>query len=205
VDIFSTASVVRQRLNCRSSLPVGTYSCTRKRPQVSRDGQTASGGVQVERWPIFFCIANSAAPAPGKRKARRSVRIHGTNTDDNLNRTLLGSLVDSYDFKENGMVKKTISIKVQDAHHHLVSYYSLDDANKLATPRDDCLLKNFCVPEALLHQAPFKNHLDDDGTWTEKLGAYPSSCPGSYPQYYTQGLPYSIPQYQVPKQQDPTA
>jgi len=113
--------------------------------------------------------------------------------------------VDSYDFKENGLVKKTISIKVQDAHHHLVSYYSLDDANNLTTPRDDSLLKDLCIREALLHQLPFKNHLDDDGTWTEKLGAYPSSCPGSYPQYYPQGLPYLMPQYQVPPQQAPTA
>jgi len=157
----------------------------------------------------FFLYRQLSSPlAPEKRNAtRRSARIHRTNTDDNPNRPLVGSLVDSYDFKENGLVKRTISIKVQDAHHHLVSYYSLDDVNNLTTPRDDSLLKDLCIREALLHQPPFKDHLDDDGTWREKkkLGAYPSSCPGSsYPQYYPRGLPYLMPQYQVPPQQAPT-
>jgi len=147
----------------------------------------------------------SSRLALGKRNARRRARIHMTNTDENPNRPLVGSLVDSYDFKENGLLKKTISIKVQDAHHHLVSYYSLDDANNLTTPRDDSLLKDLCIREALLHQLSFQNHLDDDGTWTgKKLDAYPSSCPGSYPQYYPRGLPYLMPQYQVPPQQAPT-
>ncbi|KAF9774698.1 hypothetical protein IL306_007267 [Fusarium sp. DS 682] len=42
-------------------------------------------------------------------------------------RALVGSLVDSYDFKEKGLVKKTISITFNGVPHHLVSYYTVED------------------------------------------------------------------------------
>lgn len=44
-----------------------------------------------------------------------------------LERALVGSLVDSYGFKDSGLVKKTMSVTVMGVTHHLVSYYSVDD------------------------------------------------------------------------------
>ncbi|KAK2748109.1 hypothetical protein FQN57_001232 [Myotisia sp. PD_48] len=44
-----------------------------------------------------------------------------------LERALVGSLVDSYGFKDSGLVKKTMSVTVAGVTHHLVSYYSVDD------------------------------------------------------------------------------
>ncbi|CAG8174896.1 unnamed protein product [Penicillium olsonii] len=44
-----------------------------------------------------------------------------------LERALVGSLVDSYGFKDSGLVKKTMSVTVMGITHHLVSYYSVDD------------------------------------------------------------------------------
>lgn len=44
-----------------------------------------------------------------------------------LERALVGSLVDSYGFKDSGLVKKTMSVTVLDVTHHLVSYYSVED------------------------------------------------------------------------------
>ncbi|KAJ5092354.1 hypothetical protein NUU61_007224 [Penicillium alfredii] len=44
-----------------------------------------------------------------------------------VERALVGSLVDSYGFKDSGLVKKTMSVTVTGITHHLVSYYSVDD------------------------------------------------------------------------------
>ncbi|KAJ5109830.1 hypothetical protein N7532_002475 [Penicillium argentinense] len=44
-----------------------------------------------------------------------------------VERALVGSLVDSYGFKDSGLVKKTMSVTVMGVTHHLVSYYSVDD------------------------------------------------------------------------------
>lgn len=62
-----------------------------------------------------------------------------TSLNDERERALLGSLIDSYPFKEGGLIKKTISIKWNNVMHHLVSYYSLEDArnHRLPFPNDD--------------------------------------------------------------------
>jgi len=54
-------------------------------------------------------------------------------------RSLIGSLVDSYGFKEEGLVKKTVSVTVGGVSHHLVSYYTVADVmnNKFGTPTKD--------------------------------------------------------------------
>lgn len=53
--------------------------------------------------------------------------------------SLVGSLIDSYGFKEDGFVKKTISVTVGSVSHHLISYYTVADVmdNKFATPSKD--------------------------------------------------------------------
>jgi hypothetical protein len=43
-------------------------------------------------------------------------------------RMLVGSLVESYNFKARGLVKKTISVKFGEQTYHLVSYYNIRDA-----------------------------------------------------------------------------
>lgn len=56
--------------------------------------------------------------------------------DTEMERQLIGSLVDSYGFKTDGLVKKTMSVTVNGVHHHLVSYYKVEDVmdNKLERP-----------------------------------------------------------------------
>ncbi|EWC45130.1 hypothetical protein DRE_06269 [Drechslerella stenobrocha 248] len=54
-------------------------------------------------------------------------------------RSLVGSLIDSYDFKTNGLVKKTISIQDENNRQfHLISYYIPQDVldNRLTRPTD---------------------------------------------------------------------
>jgi hypothetical protein len=50
-----------------------------------------------------------------------------TRTPTDAERQLIGSLTDSYGFKPNSLVKKTISVTVQDVTHHLISYYDMKD------------------------------------------------------------------------------
>jgi hypothetical protein len=66
---------------------------------------------------------------------------------------LIGSLVDSYGFKHNGLIKKTLSVKYQSVNHHIVSYYNLDDVNagKHKRPRHDTHLNDIAPRDELVN------------------------------------------------------
>jgi hypothetical protein len=78
-----------------------------------------------------------------------------TSEQDRVNRSLIGSLVDSYDFRADGLVKKTMRIFFEGISHHLVSYYKEDDVkhNKLTRPLQDPCLQDISIrPELYLEQ-----------------------------------------------------
>jgi hypothetical protein len=54
------------------------------------------------------------------------------------------SLIDSYEFKGEGLMKKTFSVKYQGTHYHVISYYSLEDVvgGKLKRPFQDPRLEH---------------------------------------------------------------
>ena len=107
--------------------------------------------------------------------------IKEEHPDKDINRGLVGSLVDSYEFKENGLLKKTMTVTVNHVQHHLVSYYSLEDVkHNLRTPREDPLLKDLRPRDSLLNQPKFKfPNLDDagDGTY-EQMDGQQNPYPG---------------------------
>ncbi|KAF9365133.1 hypothetical protein BGX34_011262 [Mortierella sp. NVP85] len=75
--------------------------------------------------------------------------------EKNKERALVGSLTNSYRFKKNGLVKKTMSIVVNGVSQHLISYYSKDDvlAGKLRTPSSVPELASLEIsPEFLMKQ-----------------------------------------------------
>ncbi|KAF3031422.1 hypothetical protein E8E12_001796 [Didymella heteroderae] len=76
-------------------------------------------------------------------------------------RRFCGSLVDSYVFKEGGLMKKTISVIYQGTHHHVISYYSLEDvvSGKLKRPFQDPRLEHIQPRPELL--AGWKASLED--------------------------------------------
>ncbi|KAK4621963.1 Global transcription regulator sge1 [Fulvia fulva] len=81
--------------------------------------------------------------------------IPSSDQDKELERSLIGSLVDSYGFRPDGLVKKTMSISVNGISHHMVSYYKVDDVknNLLPRPLSDPRLQNISVrPELYLKQ-----------------------------------------------------
>ncbi|KAL7789861.1 Gti1/Pac2 family domain-containing protein [Trichoderma ceciliae] len=92
-----------------------------------------------------------------------------SNISKDPERSLVGSLVDSYPFKSHGLVKKTISITFQGVPHHLVSYYNIDDVLKggLITP-SDCSAFNDIQPRAeLVMSQNFRNPLDEVTTYNQ--------------------------------------
>ncbi|KAI8095988.1 Gti1/Pac2 family-domain-containing protein [Thamnidium elegans] len=75
-------------------------------------------------------------------------------------KALLGSLKNSYKFKRNGLIKKSMSLIVDGVQQHIISYYSKEDvlSNRLKTPSNIvelsslevspglCLRQNFRIP-----------------------------------------------------------
>ena len=103
--------------------------------------------------------------------------------DKEADRVLVGSLVDSYEFKDGGLLKKTMTVTVNGIQHHLVSYYSLEDAkHNLIKPKDDSRFAGLQLREELLHQPKFKvQNIDDTGD-------------GAFDQVDSQQVNYAYPQ-----------
>ena len=122
-----------------------------------------------------------------------------------MERSLIGSLVDSYGFKADGLVKKTMSVTVQGVTHHLVSYYSVSDVvnGHLRTPSQTESL-NYVRPRSeLISKQSFRSPLEEtedlEGIREHNLAvqapygyrppqvAHPGYMPISGP-YYAQGM-----------------
>lgn len=67
--------------------------------------------------------SNGSSYSPPQTSGPFGERPHQSEVE----RALVGSLVDSYGFKDSGLVKKTMSVTVMGVTHHLVSYYSVED------------------------------------------------------------------------------
>ncbi|KAI1102585.1 Gti1/Pac2 family-domain-containing protein [Jackrogersella minutella] len=86
-----------------------------------------------------------------------------TNSRNETERALVGSLIDSYQFKPEGLVKKTISVTYQGIQHHMVSYYNIDDVvgAKLTTPSHDPSLRGITPRAPLISSGSFRAPVDD--------------------------------------------
>lgn len=95
-------------------------------------------------------------------QAARSYQNGGDNSND-PDRMFLGSLLDSYPFKEDGLVKKTISFTMNGVTHHIVNYYTLDDAKtgRLSQPSLDQRL-NREVNWDIISQQNFRSPIDNE-------------------------------------------
>lgn len=80
-----------------------------------------------------------------------------------VERSLIGSLVDSYGFKADGLVKKTMSVTVQGVTHHLVSYYSVSDVvnGHLRTPTQTESLNYVRPRPELTSKQSFRSPLEE--------------------------------------------
>ncbi len=78
-------------------------------------------------------------------------------------RSLIGSLVDSYGFKGEGLVKKTVSVTVRGVSHHLVSYYTVADVmnSKFTTPSKDPRFQHITARPDLVTKQNFRTPIDE--------------------------------------------
>lgn len=92
-----------------------------------------------------------------------------------MERQLIGSLVDSYGFKKDGLVKKTMSVTVQGVTHHLVSYYLVNDAmaQNLRTPSQSDSLQYVRPRAELTHKQSFRAPLEDVDDLDGAQAGYP--------------------------------
>ncbi|SPN98315.1 uncharacterized protein DNG_01366 [Cephalotrichum gorgonifer] len=97
-----------------------------------------------------------------------------------MERALVGSLVDSYTFKDKGLIKKTISVSFRGVLHHVVSYYNCDDviSRRLPQPTDTALGQS-CVPrQELIGRQTFRAPIEHDSLYGLSPGL---SMPGMEP------------------------
>jgi len=78
-------------------------------------------------------------------------------------RSLIGSLVDSYGFKDEGLVKKTVSVTVGNVSHHLVSYYNVADvlSGRLSAPSKDPRFAQIQPRSDLISRQNFRTPIDE--------------------------------------------
>ncbi|TQV90236.1 cAMP-independent regulatory protein pac2 [Cordyceps javanica] len=99
------------------------------------------------------------------------------STSEDQERSLIGSLVDSYPFKNDGLVKKTISICFQGVAHHMVSYYNVDDiaSGKFETPTESIMTRTVTPRPELLLSQNFRTPVDGvEYAVAEHTGAVPA-------------------------------
>lgn len=97
-------------------------------------------------------------------------------------RSLIGSLVDSYGFKEEGLVKKTISVTVNGVSHHLVSYYSVNDVmqKKLPNPSQDQRFAHTVPRQELITKQNFRSAIDEVDAMDGAADRHSYSTYGAY-------------------------
>ncbi|KAK4903941.1 Global transcription regulator sge1 [Elasticomyces elasticus] len=128
-----------------------------KKRAIERRRTTAPGGLYLRRDSDESNGADliTHLRPPPSNPAAREVKLSATYQEKDLERSLIGSSVDSYGFQPDGLVKKTMSVSVNGISHHMVSYCKVEDVknNLLPRPLSDPCLQNISVcPELYLKQ-----------------------------------------------------
>ncbi|CAG9993367.1 unnamed protein product [Clonostachys byssicola] len=131
--------------------PPGEKKRALKRPQK----KSSNGGISK---------AQGQSPPDLSSAAFSTTTSHvNVNNLKDPERALIGSLIDSYPFKEGGLIKKTISITYRGVTHHLVSYYSVEDVqeNRLQTPSRDPALRHIIPRHEICSSQNFRAPLEE--------------------------------------------
>ena len=137
------------------------------------DGMTWSPSRIMGNFLVYRELNPNNYPSGEKKVARKRKRSADLSSNDGSvtksvspslteeDRRLVGSLVDSYGFKPDGLVKRTLTLTYKNVNHHIISYYNVNDIKegKLKRPEYDPVLAHI-RPRAELLAIPFKNPLD---------------------------------------------
>ena len=130
-----------------------------KKRAMKKDNKSTNG---VQK-PTNTSRANSVGFSGMNMGGLASQYSDASNNNKDAERALVGSLVDSYQFKPEGLVKKTISVQYKGMQHHLVSYYNIDDVvqKKLRTPLESPEMQHITPRAALISAGNFRAPVDD--------------------------------------------
>ncbi|KAF5375893.1 hypothetical protein D9615_008205 [Tricholomella constricta] len=84
---------------------------------------------------------------------------HLGGVDKQRERTLMGSLTNSYKFKPDGLMKKTFSLTIGGVSQHLISYYKIEDVTngRLRSPSSLPELASLDISPEYLDKTHFRN------------------------------------------------
>ncbi|KAG6895207.1 hypothetical protein C0992_002563 [Termitomyces sp. T32_za158] len=84
---------------------------------------------------------------------------HLAGADKRIERTLMGSLTNSYKFKTDGLMKKTFSLTIGGVSQHLISYYKIEDVQngRLRPPSSLPELASLDISPEYLDKTHFRN------------------------------------------------
>ena len=151
------------------------------------------------------------AVAPSSTEPPKSTRTL-SEEEKETERSLIGSLVDSYGFRPGGLVKKTMSISVHGVSHHMVSYYKVEDVknNSLSRPPSDARLQDIVIRPELFLKQNFRTPVEESDPFaldrqlqmhTPIFHGLPSHPYAVRPDQYFGGLQHQQPQPQPPPPQ----
>lgn len=133
--------------------------------------------------------AHANGSSPGIPEVSANEEANYGMTEEDL-RNFVGSLTDSYCFKAGGLMKKTISIQCKGVQHHIVSYYSIEDAKHRVLPTPSEIYQGLVPRRDLLQNQSFRFPLEQEGS----LWHLPQQAPqflhaGQQTSHYHQGFP----------------
>ncbi|KAL0947952.1 hypothetical protein HGRIS_010581 [Hohenbuehelia grisea] len=95
----------------------------------------------------------------GQSLSRPKSDSGGQGMDRHRERTLVGSLTNSYKFKPDGLMKKTFSLSIGGVAQHLISYYKVEDVEngRLRSPSSLPELASLDISPEYLDKTHFRN------------------------------------------------
>ncbi|PPQ88374.1 hypothetical protein CVT25_002120 [Psilocybe cyanescens] len=95
----------------------------------------------------------------GQSLSRPKTDNTGMSVDKQRERTLMGSLTNSYKFKPDGLMKKTFSVTIGGVAQHLISYYKIEDVEngRLRSPSSLPELASLDISQEYLDKTHFRN------------------------------------------------
>ncbi|CAG8619577.1 12181_t:CDS:2 [Ambispora leptoticha] len=122
----------------------------------SRKDSTSSSSSPSSSSPLS--IERQRSESDSGDNLHHHISAANTSIDKNRERALVGSLTNSYRFKKNGLIKKTMSIVVNGVSQHMISYYNKEDVLRCAlkTPSQDPQLAALEISQEFLSKQNFR-------------------------------------------------
>ncbi|XP_006456472.1 hypothetical protein AGABI2DRAFT_181086 [Agaricus bisporus var. bisporus H97] len=120
--------------------------------ETDKKGSNQRNGKEVE--PVEF----DSSKADGTLSRPKTDPGH-PGVDKHRERTLVGSLTNSYKFKPDGLMKKTFSLTIGGVAQHLISYYKVEDveSGRLRPPSSLPELASLEISPEYLDKTHFRN------------------------------------------------